>query len=188
MNKITWTEERLIELYKLMCQQAGKQITRKEWILNELSPSDMPIRIKFKNWNNFIIACGFTPKEPTISSLARKNSILSRKGVRSGHWKGGRIKDKFGYIQVWRPEHPNCKTAGYIHEHRLVMSEYLGRPLTKGENIHHKNGIRDDNRIENLELWISHQPSGQRLKDKIEDAINLLEQNGYSVNIKNETN
>ena len=80
--------------------------------------------------------------------------ILAHKGKRSYHWKGGRVKDKFGYIQIWKPEHPNAKIAGYIHEHRLVISESLGRPLESWEYVHHRNGIKDDNRLENLELLV----------------------------------
>ena len=112
----------------------------------------MPVRMHFGTWNKFIKQAGFEPRKPYLSELARKNSILAHKGKRSKHWKGGIIKDRFGYVLVWKPEHPNAKIGGYIHEHRLVMSGHLGRPLKSYEFVHHKNGIKDDNRIENLEL------------------------------------
>lgn len=81
-----------------------------------------------------------------------------------------------GYVLRVVPSHPNARSDGRILEHTLVMSEYLGRPLKKGENVHHKNGDRSDNRIENLELWSTNQPSGQRIEDKIGWAIELIQE------------
>lgn len=61
-----------------------------------------------------------------------------------------------------------------ILEHRAIMQDILGRDLIKGENVHHKNGDRMDNRPENLELWSSSQPPGQRIEDKVSWAISIL--------------
>lgn len=90
------------------------------------------------------------------------------KGENGGRWNGGRRVGRGGYIHVWMPEHPSLAgtTRKYVLEHRLVMERHLGRQLTRDEYVHHKNGARDDNRIENLELWAKHQPPGQRAHER----------------------
>jgi hypothetical protein len=96
-----------------------------------------------------------------IYKVCRKHGIqCQRTGPRSGEghpeWKGGRIVNKDGYIELYCPNHPNArKHTRYILEHRLIMEKHLGRHLTRTEVVHHKNGVKDDNRIENLELFES---------------------------------
>lgn len=79
-----------------------------------------------------------------------------------------------GYIVCHKPRHSMSSTVGNVFEHRLVMADYLGRELTPDENVHHLNGDRSDNRIENLELWSRAQPAGQRVEEKVLWAIEIL--------------
>lgn len=88
-------------------------------------------------------------------------------------WERGRMKDVHGYISIYCPEYSNSPT-GYVKEHTLVMSKHLGRPILRSETIHHKNGIRDDNRLENLELWSGKHPPGSRVSDLIAFAKEIL--------------
>lgn len=92
---------------------------------------------------------------------------------------GSRLRriDPYGYVRICGYQgHPNAAKNGMIAEHTLVMVEYLQRPLLKGENVHHRNGIRHDNRLENLELWHIGQPPGQRVVDKLAWARDFIAQ------------
>lgn len=79
-----------------------------------------------------------------------------------------------GYVTIYVPPGTPGRSKGKILEHRHVMQQMLGRPLLKYESAHHKNGDRSDNRPDNLELWSSNQPSGQRVADKVLFAIEIL--------------
>lgn len=97
-------------------------------------------------------------------------------GSEAYNWKGGkRVIGPDGYAKVKCAGHPKANGSGqYVQEHRLVMEEHIGRYLLPKENVHHKNGDRADNRLENLELWSRSQPYGQRIEDKVAHALEIL--------------
>lgn len=97
-----------------------------------------------------------------------------RKGILSPQWKGGTRIGESGYRLLLIPDHPHAHKSGYVLEHIVVMCQHLGRALSPGENVHHRNGIRDGNRLENLELWSRSQPAGQRVVDKVAWAKEIL--------------
>ena len=115
---------------------------------------------RFKKWGD----ANYTRKAPPGESV--------------GHVNRG------GYKLIPLRDHPNAYKTGYILEHVAVMSEMLKRPLIKGENVHHKNGVKDDNRPDNLELWVTMQPTGQRPIDLVAYAHEILNRYEDLVNQK----
>lgn len=86
-------------------------------------------------------------------------------------WKGGRSKNVHGYVRLLSHGHPRADRWGYVFEHILVMENHLGRFLSTKETIHHRNGIRDDNRLDNLELRTGQHGKGQTPDDLVQFTV-----------------
>lgn len=118
------------------------------------------------------------PPKPPCSAPGCTKIVLS-KGLCNLHWQrmhrtgqlelrpkgGSRSTGTNGYVQIADPT--RRQGGGYILEHRLVMEQQLGRPLRPHEHVHHINGVRADNRLANLELWVKPHPPGQRVEDLV---------------------
>jgi len=90
-------------------------------------------------------------KKPTKAVLeGRKRAAEKNRGRIPPNYKGGIAKASDGYIKQKAVDHPRSDMHGYVKQHRLVMEKHLGRYLLPTEVVHHINGIKDDNRIENL--------------------------------------
>jgi uncharacterized protein (DUF1330 family) len=126
--------------------------------------NDLPVRAG--RWAN-----GHPLKGKYHTAETRHKISMKRKGKNTGSdnpmWKGGKFVTVSGYRVIKAENHPFAY-KGYIREHRLVMEQNLGRYLSKGEEVHHRNGDKLDNRIENLVVLSAsehaqlHQPKGSR--------------------------
>lgn len=90
------------------------------------------------------------------------------------------VSPRDGYARIRATGHPRADKAGMVLEHIVVLETQLGRPVDwlKGEQVHHINGVKDDNRPENLELWVVSQPCGQRPVDLVDWAREILRRYG----------
>lgn len=129
----------------------------------------------------------FGHRVPRMCSVPDCSMKVRSHGMCRIHW--GRFKNRGTTAPLVRQRNDYVEPKGYIRRyvdgkrqgqllHRLVMQEYLGRALLPGESVHHKNGIKGDNRIENLELWVSWQPNGSRVDDLVKYAKAILERYG----------
>lgn len=121
---------------------------------------------------------------PKCGRRKRKESEACRlcsslPGSSSPSWKGGKIHLRSsGYVYATCSTHPRATSNGYVLEHILVMEKSLGRYLLPKETVHHKNGQKNDNRIENLELWSGNHPTGCRVEDLFSWAKEILKTYG----------
>lgn len=81
----------------------------------------------------------------------RRIGLPGRTGAKHPCWKGGKVVDRDGYIRVWVPNHP-WPRKGYVGEHVVAMELQIGRWIKPTECVHHKDGNRQNNALENLEL------------------------------------
>jgi len=140
-----------------------KQYHDKKWLKEQYTDKNMSLQ-------EIADICGVT--STSIMYYVRKFGIKMHKrckryqsGELNHSWKGGKFKDGHGYIKVLSPNHPFGTAKGYVAEHRLVMEKSIGRILKPYEIVHHKNGKRDDNRIDNLQLLFrAHYPLGYEVE------------------------
>jgi hypothetical protein len=93
------------------------------------------------------------------------NPNYGNKGEKCAMWKGGRLI-KHGYVEIYKPDHPMSNKDGYIREHRLVMSEHLGRTLGTHEDVHHIDGNKLNNDSTNLEVMTRSEHTKHHNKNK----------------------
>lgn len=99
-------------------------------------------------------------------------------GPNNPAWKGGRTTHHRGYVMIKVPDHPRARSRDCVFEDILMREAHLGRYLLPGENVHHRNGVRNANRLENLELWTRPQSPGTRVEDAIAWAWEILDRYG----------
>lgn len=120
-------------------------------------------------------------------SVAGCDRKLASHGLCRVHW--GRFKNHGTVDKLVRERRPFVDARGYVREfvdgkraaqlqHRLIMAAHLGRELLPDETIHHRNGIKTDNRLANLELWAAMHPKGQRTEDLLAFAHEVISRYG----------
>jgi hypothetical protein len=149
-GKRKYTSDELIYLLKEWAEKSGGNLSKRQ--LKECAgiPSDMTFRVAFGSWGNALKAAGLTVQRPYPSKQCLEAVSKAKKGKcrkKSSHWKGGKFITDQGYVVIW-----NTKLQKYELEHRIVIEEHLGRKLENWEDVHHINRVKNDNRIDNLEV------------------------------------
>jgi len=140
----------------------------KEWLKN---------RTGTNNWRHInapkanCLVCGKSslakrnPKYCSWKCRVRDPNWLEKISLKNHHsWKGGKIKTPYGYIMILKKDHPRANNGGYVFEHILIMEKHLDKFIPINENVHHINGLKDDNRLENLEIMTRSEHRSHHMK------------------------
>lgn len=176
-------------------------LLKKKYVIEEKTMAEIAKEFKCSNATIFNYLkkygiesrTGCTDKAKKKISLANTGKTSSQKGKKlseetrakiskqkTGVYKnvtefgGHKKKHKDGYIKVYIPSHPYATKDGYVMEHILVMEKQIGRYISRKEVVHHKNRIRDDNRIENLMLMTFKEHAKMHMEERQEKRRNLV--------------
>ena len=130
---------------ELPCQLCGKIVYIPKYRIKSFKFCSRKCSSKLSNINR-----KYKPLSETIKNKISKTLMGKIIGNKHYNWKGGRYYHADGYVYIYTPNHKYKNKDGYVFEHRLVMEKKLGRYLLPSEQIHHINGIKDDNRLNNL--------------------------------------
>ncbi len=140
---------------------------------------DLVKQLAREGWSLSEIARRVGSKNQLVAKFLRCNNIphtrFDQSGKNNPAWKGGRMLEKGKYVLIHQPDHPFANRHGYVREHRLVMEKALGRYLSSGEVVHHKNDNGLDNRLSNLEV---HPSNGHHLKATLTGKPHAVSERG----------
>lgn len=157
---------KMITLYGITARQHPSEKTR--------------LRMSESRKGKYYRATGWKMPDETKRKISEsRKGLVFKPSKYGGHTK----KRADGYIAVYVPNHPKANGEGYVMEHRLVMEEHIGRYVSDDEVVHHVNGIRDDNRIENLRLMNAKEHSAFHTSERNRNGTI----NHFKVRVKNTT-
>lgn len=187
-----------------ICETCGQEFDRparvarfcSQTCLEELSDRDEVIEEAIRLTRCPVIDCERPPYHPEGGPCQIHREQMKAQGIRFGRERlkgffgtyGGYVREgkvtgdrrwantmKQQGVSLWHLNADGYMQSGTRYQHREIMERAIGRPLNSGETVHHKNGVRHDNRLENLELWERGHPPGQRVDDMVEWAHWVLQ-------------
>ena len=158
---------------EMPCLQCGKMVYRQKHQQNKATFCSNPCKNQWQARRRKATVCPVCSKvftrAPVLSPIYCSRRCMGiakyRHPLDRDHNGRPAVMDLHGYVRIYEPGHPRATRSGWIFEHRWVVEQSLGRILDRDENVHHLNHVRDDNRLENLQL-LSHSAHSKMTGDE----------------------